>query len=113
MVRAEYELLTKQFGLSSLVAVGGASMGSFQSLEWGINYPGFAKSMVLWVPAARSERHFQIIVDAMEAVITLDPAYKDGNYTTQPVDGLRRSGIHLPLAIWRRLRQQPHGHRGI
>ncbi len=93
MVKAEHELVTKQFGLTHLVAVGGASMGSFQSLEWGINHPGFAKALVLWVPAARGDRHFQIIIDAMEAVMTLDPAYKGGAYTSEPVDGLRRSGL--------------------
>ena len=93
MVHAQHELLTRQFGLTGLKAVGGASMGSFQSLEWAVNYPGFAKGLVLWVPAARSDRHFQVIVDAVNAVITLDPAYKDGTYEVQPVEGMRRAGM--------------------
>src|SRR5271170_3941911 len=38
MVRAQYQLLTKQFGLSQARAIGGASMGSFQSVEWGVTY---------------------------------------------------------------------------
>jgi homoserine O-acetyltransferase len=93
MVRAQHELLTKQFGLSQARAIGGASMGSFQSVEWGVTYPGFAKGLVLWVPAARSDRHFHAIVDAVNAVITLDPAYKGGSYDTQPVEGMRRAGM--------------------
>jgi homoserine O-acetyltransferase len=93
MVRAEHELLTKQFGLSHARAIGGASMGAFQSVEWGVTYPGFAKGLFLWVPAARSDRHFHAIVDAVNAVITLDPAYKDGNYDTQPVEGMKRAGM--------------------
>ncbi len=93
MVRAQHELLTRQFGLSQARAIGGASMGSFQSVEWGVTYPGFARGLVLWVPAARSDRHFQAIVDAVNAVITLDPAYKGGYYDTQPVEGMRRAGM--------------------
>jgi len=93
MVRAQHEFLTKGLGLTQLVAVGGASMGSFQSLEWAINFPGFAKALVLWVPAARGDRHFQVIVDAINAMITLDPAYKDGAYQSEPVEGMRRAGM--------------------
>ena len=97
MVRAQYELLTKHFGLNHAHAIGGASMGSFQSIEWGVNYPGFAKGLFLWVPAARSDRHFQAIVDAVNATITLDPAYKSGNYDVQPVEGMKRAGmIYFP-----------------
>src|SRR5690348_10777913 len=80
MVRTEYELVTKGLGLSGLHAVAGPSMGSFQGVEWGINYPTFMKGLVLIVPAARSNQHFHAIVDAVEAMITLDPAYKDGKY---------------------------------
>ena len=93
MVRAQYELLTKHLGLASAHAIGGASMGAFQSVEWGINFPGFAKSLIMWVPAARSDRHFHAIIDAVNAVITLDPAYKGGKYDAQPVEGMRRAGM--------------------
>ena len=93
MVRAQHELLTKHFGLTQAFAIGGASMGSFQSIEWGINYPGFAKGLLLWVPAARGDRHFHAIIDAVNAVITLDPTYKNGKYDSQPVEGMRRAGM--------------------
>ena len=97
MVRAQHELLTKQFNISAVRAIGGASMGSFQSIEWGVTYPGFAKGLFLWVPAARSDRHFHAIVDAVNATIMLDPAYKDGNYNAQPVEGMKRAGmIYFP-----------------
>jgi homoserine O-acetyltransferase len=68
-------------------------MGSFQGIEWGIAYPDFMRGLLLWVPAARSDRHFQVIMDAVEATITLDPAYKAGRYDQQPVEGMRRAGV--------------------
>jgi homoserine O-acetyltransferase len=91
MVRAQ--LLTKHFGLSHAHAIGGASMGSFQSIEWGETYPGFGKGLFLWVPAARSDRHFQAIVDAVNATITLDPAYEDGKCDARPIEGMKRAGM--------------------
>jgi homoserine O-acetyltransferase len=32
-------------------------------------------------------------MDAVEATITLDPAYKGGRYDQQPIEGMRRAGI--------------------
>ena len=97
MVRTEYELVTNGLGLSSLLAVAGPSMGSFQGVEWGINYPTFMKGLVLIVPAARSDQHFHAIVDAVTGMITLDPAYKDGMYDQNPTEGIKRAGmIYFP-----------------
>jgi len=97
MVRTEYELVTKGLGLTGLLAVAGPSMGSFQGVEWGINYPTFMKGLVLIVPAARSDPHFYAIVDAVNGMITLDPAYKDGKYDQNPTEGIKRAGmIYFP-----------------
>lgn len=93
MVRTQYELVTKGLGLSSLHAVAGPSMGSFQGVEWGVNYPAFMKGLVLIVPAARSDQHFYAIVDAVVGMITLDPGYKDGKYDQNPTEGIKRAGM--------------------
>ncbi|MBV9784811.1 MAG: alpha/beta fold hydrolase [Acidisphaera sp.] len=97
IVRAEHDLVTGGLGLSGLLAVAGPSMGSFQGVEWGVTYPGFAKGLILIVPAARSDNHFRSMVDAMVAMITLDPAYQGGKYTTNPTEGMRRAGtLYFP-----------------
>jgi homoserine O-acetyltransferase len=93
MVRAQHHLVTEGLGLERLLAVGGSSMGSFQGLEWGIAHPGMMRGLLLWVPAARSDRRFQTVVDTVEAMITLDPGYQGGRYATNPVEGIRRAGI--------------------
>ena len=55
------------------------------------------KGLVLIVPAARSDQHFHAIVDAVEGMITLDPAYKDGKYDQNPTEGIKRAGmIYFP-----------------
>jgi len=97
MVRAEYEMVTSGLGLASLRAIAGPSMGSFQALEWGIHYPGFMRGLVLIVPTARNDQRFRAIADAVRATITLDPAFENGAYTTNPTEGLRRAGtIYFP-----------------
>ncbi len=97
MVRAQHELLTQGLGLKSLLAVGGPSMGSFQALEWGINYPDFAKGLLAIVPSARSDRHVHAIFDAVINTIKLDPKWNGGNYTENPIDGIVTAGmIYFP-----------------
>jgi homoserine O-acetyltransferase/O-succinyltransferase len=97
MARAQYLLITKGLELTKLFAVAGPSMGSFQTLEWGINYPDFVSGLILIVPAARMDRHFAPVADAFESAIKLDPKYKEGQYTENPVDGIRAAAlIFLP-----------------
>ena len=97
MVRAQYELLTQGLGIQRLLAVGGPSMGSFQALEWGINYPDFAKGLIAIVPSARSDRHVHAIFDAVVNTIKLDAKWNGGNYIENPVDGLVTAGmIYFP-----------------
>jgi homoserine O-acetyltransferase/O-succinyltransferase len=93
MVRAQHEMIAKGLGISKLLAVSGGSMGSFQAVEWGINFPDAVNGLIMIVPAARSDHHFAVIVDALVAMITLDPKYQDGKYTENPVEAIRRAGL--------------------
>jgi homoserine O-acetyltransferase/O-succinyltransferase len=93
MVRAQHHLVTEGLGLTRLLAVGGPSMGSFQGVEWGVAYPDMMRGLILWVPAARSDRRIQAVFDAVEAMITLDPGYQGGRYATNPTEGIRRAGL--------------------
>ncbi len=97
MVRAQHELLTQGLGLQSLLAVGGPSMGSFQALEWCVNYPDFAKGLLAIMPSARSDRHVHAIFDAVINTIKLDAKWNNGNYVESPVDGIVTAGmIYFP-----------------
>lgn len=93
MVRAQHDMVAKGLGISRLFAVGGSSMGSFQTVEWGINFSSDMGGLIMIVPAARSDHHFAAVVDAFEAMITLDPRYQNGKYTENPVEGIRRAAL--------------------
>lgn len=72
MVAAEGRLVHNVLKLKHLRAVAGASMGSFQALEWAIRYPDSTDRLVLVAPAARSDAHFRSIVRGIETILTVD-----------------------------------------
>lgn len=69
MVTAEARLIRDVLKIEHLYAVAGASMGSFQALEWAVHQPIPIDRLVLVAPAARSDAHFRAIADGMEAVL--------------------------------------------
>ena len=48
MVKAQHRLLTQGLGIQQALAIGGASSGAYQALEWGVLYPGFARGLLLY-----------------------------------------------------------------
>jgi len=89
MVQSQYRLLKDKLGIDHVVAVVGPSMGGMQALQWGVSYPDFMDSLVALVPLARTPAWSVVIVDASRKAIMLDPAWKGGEYTSPPVEGIR------------------------
>lgn len=99
LVRAQRELVA-HLGITQLKAVAGASMGAFQALEWAILFPQMVERAALLVPAARAGNIFRSIVESALGVLRLDPLWQGGNYTAQPLDGLRAAGrIYYPWTV--------------
>ncbi len=88
MVQSQY-LLLQHLGATHLVAVAGASMGGMQALQWGVSHPDMMDSLVALTPMARTSAWSIAVNQATRQALTLDPAFKDGNYTDEPVAGLR------------------------
>jgi homoserine O-acetyltransferase/O-succinyltransferase len=85
MVEAQYQLVTEHLGVRHLRLVLGQSMGGMQTWIWAQKYPDVmdvAVPMASW-PTEMSGRNWmmrRLIIDA----IRNDPAWMNGNYTTQP-----------------------------
>jgi homoserine O-acetyltransferase len=85
MVEAEYSLVTEGLGVNHLRLVMGTSMGGMHTWLWGEQYPDFMDALMplASLPTQISGRNRvwrRAIIDA----IRHDPAWLDGNYTTQP-----------------------------
>ena len=89
MVQSQYRLLKDKLGIDHVVAVIGPSMGGMQALQWGVSYPDFMDTLVALVPLARTPAWSVVVVDASRKAIMLDPAWKGGEYTTPPAEGIR------------------------
>jgi homoserine O-acetyltransferase len=89
MVASQYKLMTEHLGIQHVVAVIGPSMGGMQTLQWGVSHPDFMDSLVALVPLARTPAWTVTVLEASRKAIMLDPAWKNGDYTEPPEQGIR------------------------
>lgn len=92
-VQAVHRLLTEQLGISHLRAVIGFSMGAQQALQWAVSHPAFMDRIVATAGTAKTYGHGIVRLDGQIAALTADPAFDDGNYTTQPARGIRATAL--------------------
>lgn len=107
MVALQHRLLVEGLGVKRLKLILGTSMGCMHAFVWGKAYPGFAERLAPFacnaVPLAGRNRMWRkMALDAIRA----DPAWKGGNYTAQPLAGLRTVTNLLILAGANPLAQQ-------
>ena len=89
MVRAQHAMLVDGLNVNHLRLVMGTSMGAMHCWVWGELYPDFADGLVPLASAptqiaGRNRVMRKMIMDS----ITHDPAWKNGEYSTEPHDGL-------------------------
>jgi homoserine O-acetyltransferase len=90
MVRSQYRMLTEGMHVDHLRLILGTSMGCMQAFVWGETYPGFAQALAPFacLPVELAGRNRMMRYMAIEA-IKQDPAWMNGEYKTEPVEGLR------------------------
>ncbi len=96
MVRSQHQMLLEGLNVDHLRLILGTSMGCMQAFVWGETYPGFADALMPLacnaVPlAGRNRMTRYMAIDAIKH----DPAWNNGEYTTQPQQGLRTANEML------------------
>jgi len=89
MVAAHHQLLTDKLGVNHLRLVMGTSMGGMQTWVWGETYPDFMDALMPLASnpveiAGRNRMMRRMLMDS----IRNDPAWNNGEYKTQPQQGL-------------------------
>jgi homoserine O-acetyltransferase/O-succinyltransferase len=80
-VRAQHRLVTEQFGITSLHAVVGWSMGGLQTYEWAVRHPRMVQRAAVFAATAKTPVHNMLFVDLLGELIRSDPAFADGLYS--------------------------------
>ena len=90
MVRSQHQMLLEGLGVDHLRLILGTSMGCMQSFVWGETYPGFTDALMplACLPTAIAGRNRMMRYMAIENIKN-DPAWQNGEYTTEPILGLR------------------------
>jgi homoserine O-acetyltransferase len=96
MVLSQHQMLLEGLHVNHLRLILGTSMGCMQSFVWGETYPGFADALMPLacnaVPlAGRNRMTRYMAIDAIKR----DPTWNNGDYTTQPQQGLRTANEML------------------
>ncbi|MCW0212006.1 MAG: alpha/beta fold hydrolase [Pseudonocardia sp.] len=91
-VVAQERLLREHFGIDTLYAVVGGSMGAQQTYEWAVRFPDKVKRAAPIAGTARNTPHDFLYTKALADAITSDPGYADGEYGSNAdvVAGLER-----------------------
>ncbi|PWT96279.1 MAG: hypothetical protein C5B55_00180 [Blastocatellia bacterium] len=89
MVLAQYRVITEKLGVNHLRLVMGTSMGGMHTWVWGETYPDFMDALMPLASApveiaGRNRIMRKMIMDAIRA----DPAWNNGEYKTEPTQGL-------------------------
>ena len=99
MVRSQQLMLTDGLHVDHLRLILGTSMGCMQSFVWGETYPGFSDALAPFacLPVQLAGRNRMWRYMAMQD-IKADPAWHNGDYATEPVEGLTAANDLLLLA---------------
>jgi len=99
MVRSQHSMLVDGLHVEHVHLILGTSMGCMQSFVWGETYPNFSDALMplacLPIGIAGRNRMFRYM--AIQA-IREDPAWDNGNYEREPMEGLRGAARIVVIA---------------
>jgi homoserine O-acetyltransferase len=92
-VEVVHRLLVDQLGVTHLRAIIGFSMGAEQAFQWAVSYPDFSDRIVATSGTAKCWPHGVVRLEAQIGAIELDSAFKGGDYTVEPKQGIELFGL--------------------
>jgi homoserine O-acetyltransferase len=99
MVEAQRRMLTEQLGVTRLRLLMGTSMGCMHGFIWGEALPQMVQAMMpMACLPVRIVGHNRMWRKAAIEGIKADPAWRGGDYTSEPVQGLRTAVSLLQVA---------------
>ena len=99
MVRSQHQMLIDGLHVDHLRLILGTSMGCMQSFVWGETYTNFSDALAPFAcqPVELAGRNRAWRYMAMQ-IIRKDPAWDNGNYRTEPQEGIRGANDLILIA---------------
>lgn len=92
-VNAQYRLLTEQFGVDSVAAAYGFSMGAGQAYHWAAMFPERVARAFVVCGSARTAVHNRVFLSGLLRILEAAPEYLgDGRFAAPPERSLRAFG---------------------
>lgn len=92
-VTAQYRLLTEQFGVDSVAAAYGFSMGAGQAYHWAAMFPEQVARAFVVCGSARTAVHNRVFLSGLLRILEAAPEYQgDGRFAAPPRRSLRAFG---------------------
>jgi len=89
-VRAQHRLLTEQFGITSIAAAYGFSMGAGQAYHWAALYPDLVKRAIIVCGSARTSVHNKVFLSGLVRTLEAAPEYDgNGQFSSEPLAAIR------------------------
>lgn len=88
----QYRLIKELFGINKIALVTGWSMAGCQSYQWASQYPDMVEAILPFCASAKTSEHNYVFLEGVKAALCADQNWNNGNYTSQPVSGLKAFG---------------------
>jgi homoserine O-acetyltransferase/O-succinyltransferase len=92
-VRAQHRLVTERFGVASLAAVYGFSMGGIQAYHWAAHHPAMVARAIVVCGSARTAPHNRVFLSGLLRTLEAAPEHLgQGRFAAEPVAAKRAFG---------------------
>jgi homoserine O-acetyltransferase len=91
-VKLQQRLLESVFGVTRIQLVHGWSMGGQQAHHGASMFPGLVARACVVFGSARTSPHDFVFLEGVEAALQADPAWRNGWFREEPLQGLRAMG---------------------
>ena len=88
----QHKLLTEFLGINKIALVAGWSMAGCQSYQWAAQFPNMVEAILPFCASAKTSKHNFVFLEGVKAALCADQNWNNGNYTSQPIKGLKAFG---------------------
>jgi len=91
-VMCQHKLITKHLNIDKIALVAGWSMAGCQSYQWAAQFPDMVEAILPFCASAKTSEHNFVFLEGVKAALCADSNWKNGNYTSPPINGLKAFG---------------------